>query len=95
MITKIYQIKETCPMWNDGTGIPYEKLLPKLLTSKEDAERYKEDLEITDSENVTCLEFEIIELDLSNNYKKDIYDFHKGFNNRDIDTLEECGRISF
>lgn len=89
MITKIYQIKETCPMWNDGSGIEYKRMLPKLLTSKEDAEKYKENLEILTGEQVTCLEFEIIELELSDDYLEDVYDFHKRY--KDIETLEDCG----
>jgi hypothetical protein len=91
MITKIYQIKETCPMWSDGSGIEYERLLPQLLTKKEDAELFKENLYILTCEQVTCLEFEIIELEISDNYLEDVYDFHKRYG--DIKTLENCGGL--
>lgn len=89
MLTKIYQIKETCPMWDDGTGTKYERLLPQLLNTKEDAEKYKLDLYLLTCEKNTCLEFEVIELELSDNYIEDIYEMHYRF--EDVTLLEKCG----
>jgi len=57
----LYRIKETCPMWNDGTGIPYERYLPYVSEHRELIDEYVKDLEIVSAERVLCLEYEIVQ----------------------------------
>lgn len=80
MIKKIYAVKETCPMF----GRDYEAIKYPLLTSKEEAEQFKIDLEVIDDEKYTCCEYEIIEFDLSNDYEEDKYIFHRRWGDMDI-----------
>lgn len=86
----VYQIKETCPMWNDGTGVPYEKILDYVFLDKEVAEKCKSDLDNISDERVLCTEYEIIEANLIENLESyeenDKYDVH-GW-----DSLESIGR---
>jgi hypothetical protein len=77
---KCYQIVETCPMWNDGSGRPYVRKLPTIFLDKTQAEQCKEDLDIITCEKVTCLEYEIIELDLCSNYEEEDIDILGYFN---------------
>lgn len=87
-VNKCYQILETCPMWNDGTGIAYTKRLPTIFLSKDEAEKYKEDLEILTCEKTTCLEYEIIELNLCKIYNEENSDI-LSFNDYEFLYLED------
>ena len=35
---KIYVIKETCPLWNDGTGEDYERILPYVFLDEKSSQ---------------------------------------------------------
>lgn len=57
----LYKIKETCPLWSDGTGKAYERILPYIFTDKNMAEKYMSELYDLAIERVNFLEYEIID----------------------------------
>lgn len=66
----VYQIKETCPLWNDGTGLDYERILNYVFLEKEAAEQCKRDLESLSDEKILCTEYEIIQTNLVESLKE-------------------------
>lgn len=56
----LYQIKETCPLWSDGTGEPYERILSYVFTDRDMAEKYVSELYDLTNERVDCLEYKIV-----------------------------------
>ena len=61
---KIYIIKETCPLWDDGSGKDYERILPYVFLDKETSDKCKTDLEMIACETYNCCEYEIEEINL-------------------------------
>lgn len=66
----LYQIKETCPLWNDGTEKPYERILPYVFTDKDMAEKYVSELYDLTNMRMDCLEYKIVtsKFNLAENY---------------------------
>ena len=59
---KIYVIKETCPLWDDGTGEDYERILPYVFLDEKAVNQCKIDLEMIACETYNCCEYEIKEI---------------------------------
>lgn len=76
----VYQIKETCSLWNDGTGLDYEIILDYVFLDKETAEQCKKDLEDLSDQKILCKEYEIVQTNLVEDLKEyeedDKYEIH-------------------
>jgi len=62
----IYMIKETCPMWNDGTGVDYKVIKPYVFLKQKEAETCRLDFEWISADRVLCTEYELINIEVDN-----------------------------